>query len=190
MRLGVIGSIGINFIRMILRMTRLPADGRNTVDQRKKLSDIMPVCSRQCITQRNAIGVRQDVMFAAGFTAIEVMRTSKRDSKFPKTFISNILRLFYLHRRRTRMVTQRVPIGETLWKPSTDSSIPGSPRKTLGPTSRINPENEPYQPQYKPGCTSVCFRRINKPRCRNFFATGVELNDRDFRMKSQLPCKI
>ena len=69
-RLGVIGSIGINFIRMILRMAGLPADGRYTVYQWKKLSHIMPVCSRQCITERNAIGVRQDMMFAAGFTAI------------------------------------------------------------------------------------------------------------------------
>ena len=69
-RLGVIGSICVDFIRMILRMAGLPADWRNAVNQRKKLSHIMPVCSRQCITQRNAIGVRQDMMFASGFTAI------------------------------------------------------------------------------------------------------------------------
>ena len=70
MRLGVIGSIGINLILMILRMAGFPTDGRNTVDQWKKLSHIMSVCSRQCITQRNAIGVRQDMMFAAGFASI------------------------------------------------------------------------------------------------------------------------
>lgn len=69
-RLGVIGSICIEFIRMILGMAGLPADGRNTVDQWKKLSHVMSVCSRQCITQRNAIGVRQDMMFASGFTSI------------------------------------------------------------------------------------------------------------------------
>lgn len=69
-RLRIIGSICINFIRMILRMAGLPTDGRNTVEQRKKLSHVMSVCSRQCITQRNAIGIRQDMMFAAGFTAI------------------------------------------------------------------------------------------------------------------------
>ena len=69
-RLGVIGSICINLIRMILRMAGLPSNGRNTVDQWKKLGHIMPVCSRQCITQRNAIGVRQDMMFASGFAAI------------------------------------------------------------------------------------------------------------------------
>jgi hypothetical protein len=69
-RLGVIRSISINFIRMILWMAGLPANGLDSINQRKKRSHVMSVCSRQFITQRNAIGVRQDVMFAAGFTAI------------------------------------------------------------------------------------------------------------------------
>ena len=69
-RLGVIRSIRINFVRMILQMAGFPADWRNTVNQLKKLSHVMSVCSRQCVTQRNAIRVRQNMMFAAGFTAI------------------------------------------------------------------------------------------------------------------------
>ena len=46
-RLGVIRSISINFIRMILWMAGLPANGRNAVNQRKELSHVMSVCSRQ-----------------------------------------------------------------------------------------------------------------------------------------------
>jgi hypothetical protein len=69
-RLGVIGSISIDFVRMIFGMAGLTTHRRDSVNQRKELSHVMSVCSRQCITQRNAVGISQNMMFTAGFTAI------------------------------------------------------------------------------------------------------------------------
>ena len=69
-RFRIVGSIGIDFLRPAFGMAKLPSDLRNSIYQRKQLSHIMPVCSRQRVTQRDPVGVRQEMVFAAGFPAI------------------------------------------------------------------------------------------------------------------------
>ena len=70
MRLRVVGAVSLNAIRPSTRPAPLSLHGWNGVDQRHQLSHIMPIGTGQRCGQRNAIGVRDQVMLAAGFTAI------------------------------------------------------------------------------------------------------------------------
>ena len=76
MRLRVVAPVPLHQVGLGDRASRPPTQGRNAVDQRQQLGDIVPVGSRQARDERDAVRVREDVVFAARFTAIGWVRSS------------------------------------------------------------------------------------------------------------------
>ncbi len=66
----VVGAIALDALRAATWSARLARYGKNRIHQRMQLSDIVRVRAGQRGRERNPIGVGDDVMFAAGFTAI------------------------------------------------------------------------------------------------------------------------
>src|SRR4051794_14391402 len=66
MRLGIVGPIALNMVGPVSRSSRLAAYCRNRVHQRFELGNIVRIGRGQQGGKRNAVGVRDQVMFAAG----------------------------------------------------------------------------------------------------------------------------
>ena len=76
MRLRVVSPVPLNQVRLADRSPRPPAQRRNVVDQRQQLGDVMPMSGRQARDERDALPVREEVVFAPRFTAIGWVRSS------------------------------------------------------------------------------------------------------------------
>ena len=75
-RLGVIAAIGLDHIGTVTRRARFAGDRRNAVDQGQQLGDIVAVGLGKNDRQGNALGIREEVVFRACFTAIGWVRSS------------------------------------------------------------------------------------------------------------------
>src|SRR5262249_9886842 len=67
---GVVRAIPLDSIWTLPWATSLPTHGRNRVYQGQQLSDVVGIRTRQRGREGNAVGVRGQMMFAAGFAAI------------------------------------------------------------------------------------------------------------------------
>jgi len=85
MGLTVIGSITLNTIRSLTRMTHLACDWRNRLNQRQKLSYIVAVGSCDFHCERDAIGIGDNVMFRPQFPSIRCIRARFRPPKTART---------------------------------------------------------------------------------------------------------
>ena len=75
MRLRVVAPVTLHQVGLGDRAPRPPPQRRNAVDQRQQLGDVVPVGGRQARDERDAVRVREDVVFAARFTAIGGVRS-------------------------------------------------------------------------------------------------------------------
>ena len=76
MRLRIVAAVALNQRRFAHRATRSAAEGRNRVDQRQQLGDVVPVGRRQHRRQRDAVGLGENVVFRPRLTAIGWVRSS------------------------------------------------------------------------------------------------------------------
>jgi hypothetical protein len=70
MRLGIISSVSLKKLWPAARSTALAFDAWNPVDQREQLGNIMTVGSGQGNGQGDAVGIGEQMMFAAQFASI------------------------------------------------------------------------------------------------------------------------
>lgn len=85
MRLAIIGSITLNTIRSLTRVTDFACNGWNRLNQWQKLSHIMTVCSGYFCCERDAVGIRDNVMFRPQFPSIRCIRARFRPPKTART---------------------------------------------------------------------------------------------------------
>ncbi len=64
MRLGVVGSVSLDFIGTAPRMTPLPPDGRDGIHQGQQLGDVVAVGAGQLPGQGDAVALDEEVVFA------------------------------------------------------------------------------------------------------------------------------
>ena len=76
MRLRVVSPVPLHQVGRGDRPPRPPTHRRNAVDQLQQLGDVVPVGGRQARDERDAVGGREAVGFAARFTAIGWVRSS------------------------------------------------------------------------------------------------------------------
>jgi len=69
-RIGVVGSVGKDFLRALYGMADLPGNGRNRIHQRDQLRDVVTVAAREPNGKRNAFRIRDEVVFRPVFPAI------------------------------------------------------------------------------------------------------------------------
>lgn len=81
MWLAVIGSITLNTIRSLARMTHLACYWRNRLNQRQKLGYIVAVSSCNFHCERDSIGIGDNVMFRPQFPSIRCIRARFRPPK-------------------------------------------------------------------------------------------------------------
>jgi hypothetical protein len=67
---GVVRAIPLHSIRALSWAAAFPTNWRNRVYQRQQLSDVVGIRASQRGREGNAVGIRGQVMLAAGFTAI------------------------------------------------------------------------------------------------------------------------
>ena len=84
-RLRIIRPISLHRVGLLPGAPSTSGDGRNPVNQRKKLSHIMSVCSRQSGGQRDAVAISDHVMFAPQFPSIRWIRPRLRPPKTART---------------------------------------------------------------------------------------------------------
>lgn len=70
MRLGVVSTVGLNAVGALPRSPAFAANGRNSLNQRKKLGYIVSVGTGYREGQRDALRVREYMMFGACFAPI------------------------------------------------------------------------------------------------------------------------
>ncbi|KGC40874.1 hypothetical protein DO66_2664 [Burkholderia pseudomallei] len=70
MSLGVVSAIGVDHTRSVQRVAAQTANGRNRVDQRQQLRDVVDVRAGQDRRERRAVGVGDDVVLGTGSRAI------------------------------------------------------------------------------------------------------------------------
>ncbi len=75
-RLGVIAAVGLDHIGTVTRRARFTGDRRNAVDQGQQLRNIVAVGLGENDRQGNALGIREEMVFRARFTAIGWVRSS------------------------------------------------------------------------------------------------------------------
>ena len=75
MRVGMVRAIALHPLRALSRPTSFPADQRDRIDQRQQLRHVVTIGSGQRGRKGNALGVSDQVMFAAGFAAIRWIRS-------------------------------------------------------------------------------------------------------------------
>ena len=75
-RLGIVPAIPLKKRRLATGPARPAAQGRNRVDQRQQLSDVVAVRGRQARDERNPARVGENVMFRPRLTAIGWVRSS------------------------------------------------------------------------------------------------------------------
>lgn len=76
MCIGVVSTVGLQYLGFALRTSYLTRYRRDPVNERKELSDVVIVGTRENGIQRNALRVRDDVVLAARTTAIGWVRSS------------------------------------------------------------------------------------------------------------------
>src|SRR5215207_6690796 len=69
-RLAVIGAVALHLLRPPARPPALAPDGRDTLDQRQQLRDVVAVRPRQTQRERDASALDQQVVLAAEFAPI------------------------------------------------------------------------------------------------------------------------
>lgn len=69
-RVGIVGAISFNNVRLSARSAACPANLRNRVLQRNRLCDVMRVCRGENKTKRNASCISNHMMLASKFPAI------------------------------------------------------------------------------------------------------------------------
>ena len=75
-RIGIVSPVGLNEGGFRARTSRLSGDRRHGLDQRQKLRDVVSVGLREDDAQRNALGIREEVVFRARTAAIGWVRSS------------------------------------------------------------------------------------------------------------------
>ncbi len=68
--LGIVGAIALDSLRSLSRAAALTPHWRNRIDQRHELGHVMSVGTGYRGRKGNAVGIGDQVMFAAGFAAI------------------------------------------------------------------------------------------------------------------------
>jgi hypothetical protein len=76
MRIRIVGPIGLYQSRFALGVSNLTCNRRNLFDQWQQLRDIVVVGASENRRQRNALRIREEVVFAARTTAIGWVRSS------------------------------------------------------------------------------------------------------------------
>ena len=66
----IVAPVGDDPVRPLARSPDLACDGRDAVDEREQLSNVVAVPARQSDRQRHPSGVRQQVMLGAGASAV------------------------------------------------------------------------------------------------------------------------
>jgi hypothetical protein len=74
-RLGVVGAVGKNCQRSSAWASALPAHGRDRLDERQELGDVVAVGAREQAGERDAVGVGDQVVLAAGSAAVDGARS-------------------------------------------------------------------------------------------------------------------
>ena len=74
--LRIVSAITLNRVGLAPRTTRTSTQGRDGVDQRQQLGDVMPVGGRQDRDERNAARLGEDVVFGTRLAAIGWVRSS------------------------------------------------------------------------------------------------------------------
>src|SRR6185437_3368984 len=80
MRLRVICSIPVQFLRLVLGFSAHVVQRAGAVHQGQQLLDLRYVGGRRIPRQRDAVGVYQDVLFDAGTTAIRRVFATSLDT--------------------------------------------------------------------------------------------------------------
>src|SRR4029077_8482844 len=70
MRIGVIGAVGVQLLRTLSRSADLAGNRRNLVNQRDHLCHVVDVGAGRLGGERNALSVREHVVFGSGLAAI------------------------------------------------------------------------------------------------------------------------
>ena len=76
MGIGVVAAVGLHAVGFALRCPRFAGDGRDRLHERQQLGDVVAVGLGQDHRKGKALGVREEVVFRAGFTAIGRVRSS------------------------------------------------------------------------------------------------------------------
>jgi hypothetical protein len=74
-RLGVVGAVGKNCQRSSAWASALPAHGRDRLDERQELGDVVEVGTREQAGERDAVSVGDQVALAAGSAAVDGARS-------------------------------------------------------------------------------------------------------------------
>lgn len=124
-RIGVIGAVGLDQRRLASWCAAHARHGRDRRDQRQQLRDVMAVGARQDQRKGYALGVREEVVFAARTTAIGWVRSTffpaptarmeelsatarEKSSRFaPRSFDSNTRCSFVQTPRRCQYLSRR-----------------------------------------------------------------------------------
>jgi hypothetical protein len=74
-RLGVVGAVRKNCQRSSAWASALPALGRDRLDERQELGDVVAVGAREQAGERDAVSVGDQVALAAGSAAVDGARS-------------------------------------------------------------------------------------------------------------------
>lgn len=86
-RLGIVGAVGIYRVRAMARTARLAINGRNGIDQRNQLRDVVTVRPGDGRRQWDAAGVGDEMMLGAGFATVGRIRPGFRPPKTARTLL-------------------------------------------------------------------------------------------------------
>jgi hypothetical protein len=110
MWLRVIAPITKKAIGMLTRPANLACDGRDTVNQRQKLCDVVPVGTGQYHRKRNTVGICYQMMFRASFTPIRGIWACFRPPKTARTDAESTTA-----RQKSIWSTRRNLLNSTRW---------------------------------------------------------------------------
>ncbi len=85
MRFRMVSPITLNPLRPMTRSAGLPADRRDRIDQRQQLGHVVTIRGTDLGCQRNAVGVRDHMVFRAFFAAIGGVGAGVRPPKTART---------------------------------------------------------------------------------------------------------
>lgn len=75
-RIGIVGAIALDAVRLAPRMTDSAAHGWNGIDEGQQLGYIMSVGCGQDLGEGNSLGISDEMMLAARLASIGGIRTS------------------------------------------------------------------------------------------------------------------
>src|SRR6185369_7433591 len=118
MRFGVIGPIGVQFLRTTARFSRFPCHRWNRIHQRKQLGHVVAIRRSHSGCERDTVAVGRHVVFRSRFPAIRGIRTGLRPPKTARTDVESITArdqsIWSASRKyasKTRWISSQTPIA-------------------------------------------------------------------------------